>query len=132
MSKPAKARLATEILAAYVATRWYLRQATLPGVVTRLRQVTSSGLDLPLRGDQAPRLGRAVSRTLGRLPADSRCLVRSLVLVRLLARRGVSSELVIAACPEASEGFAAHAWVEVGGRPVLPPAGPPYGRLLTL
>ena len=133
MSKTVKARLAVEIFASYVAARWYLRQATLPSVLARLRQVDARGTDLPLTGDHGPRLGHAVGRMLARLPGDSRCLVRSLVLVRLLARRGVTSALVIAACPETeADDFTAHAWVEVGGRPVLPPGGPGYGRLITL
>ena len=133
MTTTVKARLAVEIFASYVAARWYLRQTTLPSVLARLRQVDGRRADLPLPADQGSRLGHAVGRTLARIPGDSRCLVRSLVLVRLLARRGVASALVIAACPQTeADDFTAHAWVEVSGRPVLPPGGPGYGRLISL
>lgn len=73
------------------------------------------------------RLGRAVSRTLRLLPTDSRCLVRSLVLTGLLARRGLSSTLVIGVRPEPE--FAAHAWVEHAGEPLLQTGEGRYGRL---
>jgi hypothetical protein len=132
MSRLAKLHLAIEIIASYLLTRWYLRQGPLPGVVARLRAAGRSPLTGPLGADQAPRLGRAVGRTLAGLPADSRCLFRSLVLLRVLARRGVAGSLVIAARPESRDGFDAHAWVEVKGRPVLPAASPGYGRLVTL
>jgi hypothetical protein len=56
--------------------------------------------------------------------------MRSLVLVGLLARRGVSSSLVISARPGAD--FQAHAWVELHGRPLLTPAPVEHGRLVTL
>jgi hypothetical protein len=131
MSRTAKAYLVAEILTSYLLTRWYLRQGALPGVVARLRR-TQGPPRGPLGGDQAPRLGRAVSRTLATLPADSRCLMRSLVLLRLLARRGVAGSLVIAARPPSDDAFAAHAWVEIAGRPVLPAGSPQYGRLVTL
>jgi hypothetical protein len=56
--------------------------------------------------------------------------MRSLVLTRLLARRGVPSTLIIgvSAAPE----FAAHAWVEHAGRPLLPSFGPAFARLVEL
>jgi len=132
VTRTAKTRLAVEIVTSYLATRWYLRRGALPGVVAQLRDVARVPASRPLDGDDAPRLGRAVGQTLSHLPADSRCLVRSLVLLRLLARRGVTGSLVIAASPDAAEGFEAHAWVEVAGLPVLPPGSPNYGRLVTL
>jgi hypothetical protein len=39
---------------------------------------------------------------------------------------------VIAARPGEADDLTAHAWVEVGGQPVLPPADADYGRLVTL
>src|SRR5207248_8192598 len=116
MTRRAKARLGTEIVLSYAATRWYLRQGALPGVVTRLRRVESARLGRPLGAEHGARLGRAVGRTLSLLRLDSRCLLRSLVLVRLLARRGQPANLVIAARPGQADGFDAHAWVEVAGR----------------
>jgi hypothetical protein len=133
MSLREKVRLAMEIVLAYVKARWYLWRRPLPDVVARLRRVEPRiPVRDPLLGDQGVRLGRAVTRTLRPLPTDSRCLVRSLVLLRLLARRGVSAAVVIAARPAQTDQFGAHAWVEVGGTPVLPPAGSDYGRLVTL
>ena len=72
------------------------------------------------------RLGRAVTRTLRLVPADSRCLMRSLVLTGLLARRGIDSSLVIGVRPEGE--FGAHAWVEHDGRPLLPSGATPDGE----
>lgn len=44
------------------------------------------------------------------------CLPRSIVLQRLLARRGVAAELRLGVATDGA--FAAHAWVEVDGRAV--------------
>jgi hypothetical protein len=81
-------------------------------------------------GDLASRLGRAVYRTLRILPTDSRCLVQSLVLSRMLSARGIPSTLVIGA--HSRPDFTAHAWVEHDGRPVLPPRGYQDSRLVEL
>ena len=70
------------------------------------------------------------TRTLTALPADSRCLMSSLVLTRLLARRGIDSELVIAVEP--GEQFGAHAWVEHDGSPLLSPGVGAFEELVTL
>lgn len=136
MSPLSKARLASEILGAYVGVRRALRRESLPAVVRGLRipgelpgehEGEHDGVDVDGR-----RLARAVVRTLEPLPLDSRCLMRSLVLLRVLARRGVSGALVIAVRPEERDRLDAHAWVEVGGQPLLAPAGADHGRLVTL
>jgi|SRR5579884_286022 len=132
MRRRAKARLVGEILVTYFLTRWRMRRGALPTVVAGLRDVDATAVGPPLSPAQRLRLGRAVMRTLARLPSDSRCLVRSLVLLRLLARRGVAAVLVIAARPGDPDRLDAHAWVEVEGQPVLPPAAADYGRLVTL
>jgi hypothetical protein len=132
VSGRAQARLVAEILFAYLGTRWQLRRRPLPEVVARLR-IMEVRAPTPLAAYQGARLGRAVGRTLELLPSDSRCLVRSLVLMRLLARRGVNAALVIAARPGSrGDDLDAHAWVEVAGQAVLPPAGSDYGRLVLL
>jgi hypothetical protein len=64
------------------------------------------------------------------VPGDTRCLVRSLVLTRLLARRGIQAKLVIGA--SAGGEFLAHAWVEHDGYPVLNPGDGSFGRLVEL
>ena len=75
-------------------------------------------------------LARAVTRTLPLLPADSRCLMRSLVLISLLNRREIGSSLVIGVRP--GQRFGAHAWVEVDGRPLLPRGESEFERLVEL
>ena len=124
-----KARLGGEILGDYLSVRRELRHHSLPAVVSALR---SGPPTRPADRVDGRRLAHAVVRTLEPLPVDSRCLMRSLVLLRVLARRGVSGELVIAVRPEERDRLAAHAWVEVGGEPLLAPAGADHGRLVTL
>ncbi len=79
---------------------------------------------------EANRLAYLVSLTLAALPTDPRCLVRSLVLIELLARRGIASTLVIGT--SGSSDFSAHAWVELNGEALLSPAGFDGGRLAEL
>jgi hypothetical protein len=127
LSPAVKGRLALEILGAYVDVRRSLRRADFQSVVESIRNANGA------TGTEAVdprRLGRAVTRTLRLLPTDSRCLMQSLVLTELLARRGIRSTLVIgvASGPE----FAAHAWVESSGRPLLPSREPLYQRLVEL
>ena len=125
----AKAALAAEIVVAYVRSRRAVRHRELPAALVTLRTV--SGDEQPMVADADPaRLSRAVQRTLARVPARSRCLMWSLVLTRLLARRGVAGTVVIGVRPGAD--FGAHAWVEVGGRPVLPAGGTEFSRLVEL
>ena len=125
----AKLVLAAEVLAAYVSARRSLRRSGLRETLAQLRgiQPTRQVVDPVADGR---RLGRAVGRTLGALPADGRCLSQSLVLTRLLARRGVETQLVIAVRP--GERLAAHAWVEHDGVPLLPPDRDKLEELVTL
>ena len=128
----ARIALAVEIVATYARVRWTLRRQGLPRTLKELRDASGSG---PAGAPDAPvatgrRLGRAVVRTLSLLPADSRCLMRSLVLTRLLARRGIETRLVIAVSP--GERFAAHAWIEHGDAPLLPAGAPAFEQLVTL
>ncbi len=126
-----KARLVAEILRAYVRVRLVMWRADLPAALRRLRGPPQPAA-APTDEDYALsiRLGRAVARTAQFIPADSRCLMRSLVLVTLMARRQIPSTLVVAARTEPE--FAAHAWVEHGGRPLLPPGSPAFQRLVEL
>lgn len=125
----AKLGLIAEILVAYVPAWRLLRTNDLVAMVTAARAVRAVPLHLPTAAERelALRLGRAVMRTLAMLPTDSRCLIRSLVLSRLLARRGISSTLVIGVRRDPS--FLAHAWVERDAEPVLP-VGRQFERLL--
>ena len=78
------------------------------------------------------RLGQPVRRTLDPLPWDSRCLMRSLVLLRMLARRGVVCRLVIGVRPAGElrgarldrarrAPAAAHTWVRAADRALRTP-----------
>ena len=127
-----KARLVLEILAMYVRVRRLLRRGDLPDVVAELTADRRPGetLDGSPASTYGAHLGRATMRTLALLPTDSRCLVRSLVLIGLLTRRGIPTSLVIGV--RAGPTFGAHAWVEHGQRPLLPAGGDEYERLTAL
>lgn len=131
LSLARKLALGMEILASYVRVRWLLRRVGVRGALGALRShPPSGGIGVRTTCEHVLvglRLGRAVVRVLDLLPSDSRCLVRSLVLVRLLARRGIPSALVIGVTAEPA--FAAHAWVETGSVPLLPAREPDYARL---
>lgn len=120
-----KAALAAEIVVAYVRVRRLARRDGLPATLAALRAAAPGG-------DAEPdeRLARAVRRTLRILPGDSRCLMQSLVLTALLARRGRPARLVIAVSTDGD--FAAHAWVERDGVALLPTNGTRFGRLAEL
>ena len=124
-----KARLALEIVRTCVVVRRRLRSDGLPPTLEWLR--------LPLAAGTRPadpaslELGRAVRRTLAPLPADTRCLTQSLVLLGLLARRGIPATLVLGVESTGAR-FGAHAWVEHDRRPLLPPGTDPERRLAEL
>ena len=131
LSQTERIRLAAEIVAAYAQARRALRRAPIASVVASLRSESSPAFP-PAVGtlEEARRLGRAVARTLALVPGDTRCLARSLVLTRLLARRGIPAKLVIGA--RTAPDFLAHAWVEHAGDPVLAPGDGSFGRLVEL
>jgi hypothetical protein len=127
-----KLALAAEIVKSYVRQRRRLRRAKLPDVLADLRRPLAEGVaGRPELDDQLTgiRLGRAVGRTL-RLFPDARCLLRSLVLVDLLSRRGIESSFVLGVRKEGD--FQAHAWVEKGDVALLPPFEGAYDRLVEL
>jgi len=132
---PAFARLGlvAEILTDYTRVRRRLRAADLEAILESLRGRAGggpSGNGASGSAYTAARLGRAVARTLALLPTDTRCLTQSLVLTSLLARRGIDSALVLGVTTQS--GFEAHAWLECGGRPVLPSGGSRFSRLVEL
>lgn len=127
-----KLALGLEILAAYGRVRWLLWRGDLTSTLERLRG-QAAAVDAQQCGSDhlsGRRLGDAVGRTLRVLPADSRCLMRSLVLSSLLARRQIDASLVIGVRPAPS--FAAHAWVEHEGEALLPGGDDHYRRLVEL
>jgi hypothetical protein len=131
LSVGAKIRLLAEIVRTYVSTRRMVSRTDLRTVLRTSREGApeQDSLD-PHTRLESFRLGAAVARVLGPPPLRSRCLMQSLVLTRVLARRGVASKLIIGVRP--GEDFGAHAWVEVAGRPLLPPGGTEFERLVEL
>lgn len=130
-----KLKLGYEIVGAYALARWRLRRHDLPTAVAAMRERYADrppAFNDPLAEKYAAvRLGKAIGRTLSILPLDSRCLVRSLVLAEMLARRGIESRVVIGVKP--SPNFRAHAWVEsVDGQALLEPLAHEHQRLVEI
>ena len=121
-------RLAVEIVATYAEVRWRMLRGDVRGVVAALRDDAVDRHPPVVAYRIGRRLGQPVRRTLDPLPWDSRCLMRSLVLLRMLARRGVVCDLVIGV--RSGDAFEAHACIEHGGHPLLPTLG--YSPLTTL
>jgi hypothetical protein len=125
-----RVRLGVEVLGLYAEARWLvLRDGPVPAVTALRRGLTAHTSDAPAeeRVRRSARLGRAVMKSLRPLPLDSRCLMRSLVLTGLLAKRGIYGKVIIGV--QTTPKFAAHAWVEVDGQAVLPTNDPDYHRL---
>lgn len=123
-----RARLIVEVLRTYALARRLLREGNISEVTQTLRAAGDNSLDRESALIVGRRLQRPVVRTLSALPTDSRCLMRSLVLLGMMARRGAQCELSIGA--QTDKGFAAHAWVEYDGVHLLPSLG--YGCLTTI
>jgi len=113
-----KLRLAAQIWVWSTQVALALRRAELPEYVGRVGAITGPPTRRPL---DPRRLSGAVDRTLtlGRL--GPRCIVRALVLYRLLKTQGDKPELVIG-LSENPKDHLAHAWIEldrvdIGPRP---------------
>jgi hypothetical protein len=118
-----KLRIVIEILALYARARRDLRRGGLAGSLGSMPRPAERDHQRAL----AQRLGRAVNRTLSALPWDPPCLVRAVVLARMLARRNVGSKVVLGV--QLKRDFTAHAWVEHRGLPLLPAGDYGRGRL---
>lgn len=125
-----KLRLVTEILVTYRRLLPTVRSNDLRAMVARARAggPRTDRVVAQDAGAVARRLGIYVQRVLAPLPTDNRCLIRSLVLLRLLSRRSIEARLVIGAL--GGEEFSAHAWVEHAAQPILPAGS--YERLVEL
>lgn len=134
LTKVDKARLGAEILLTYGRVRWLMYRHPLPDTVELLREHAGEhrvgGGEAELAAGGGWRYGRAVVKILRLLPTDSRCLVRSLVLLTVLARRSARTTLVIGVVSDPE--FSAHAWVEHRGEALLEPGPTGDGRLLEL
>lgn len=130
LSPAEKTLLFGELLVAYARSRWLLSRSDLPSALAQLRMPLNASVP-PATDDVAlvsDRLGGAVSRAFSAVPMDATCLIRSLVLSAVLARRNIPFELVIGVKP--GDEFCAHAWVERDGEALLPHEG--YSRLHSL
>jgi Transglutaminase-like superfamily len=123
-----KLLLAAEIVVEYLRARRDLRKRGLQGALAVVQRPVER--DDPREHELCLLMGRAVDRTLSVLPSDPRCLIRAVVLARVLARRGIGSRLILGV--QSSPEFSAHAWVEHGGHPLLPAGDYERGRLAEL
>ncbi len=132
-SPRAKVQLATEILVAYARARRALRGGgdARDAVMSLRSHAHRHPIEAAPEGEIVAgwRLAGAVTKTISPLPADSRCLFRSLTLLSVMERRGMSPTLVIAVRPQP---FAAHAWIELHGKALLPTGGDDFQRLTEL
>jgi len=95
------------------------------GAALRLRGVTPVLRAIGEVRPKAARVGalqtREITRIVGavaaRRPFRANCLVRSIVLKRLLARHGIAGQLRLGVKKQGGE-FEAHAWIELGERPL--------------
>jgi hypothetical protein len=119
-----KLGIAAEVVNEYLRVRrrfWALLERDVTSGVGAVR--TSAAARPKALSDDALRTGRelgyAVNRIVALMPGESRCLMRSVVLTALLARRGIESTIVVGVRPGST--FLAHAWVEIDGEALLPP-----------
>jgi Transglutaminase-like superfamily len=131
--RPAALALVVEVLAIYVVTcvRLKRKHIKLADEVPRTNPVCVQSLPAHQKAAVAMRLRDAVVELLARLPTDPSCLVRSMVLIRLLVRHGINSRLVVGVCSEGRT-IAAHAWVEHDGVAILDRGGERFVRLLEI
>ncbi len=125
--------LGAEILTTYCRVRLRLLRDQFPVALAAIRDAGSSTpqpFDSTVTYLRAARLARAVQRTLRLVPADARCLMQSLVLTSILARRGIETKLVLAV--KGGQEFEAHAWVQYGAQPLLPDSQGVYQVLAEL
>lgn len=115
-------RIAAEVVSNYAPLWRALRTDNLPGMAAAARRVDRP---LPTPPDQqaelAVRLADMVQGVMRVLPTDTRCLITSLVTLRILANRSIDGRLVIGV--RGGDEFRAHAWVEHGSQPLLPDRG---------
>lgn len=109
-------RAAAVAQAYLVRAWWYLRTARRGGLVAAeappLRPATAAALR------EAERIGLAVDRAARYGLIRTTCLVRSVAMRRMLERAGIGEAALRVGVRRGAGGFGAHAWVEVGGRPL--------------
>jgi len=125
-----KLALVLEVLAVYARAWLLLRRRDVRTALALLRASRGDGYGRIQTYAGAARLGQIVSRLLASTPARSRCLMISVVLSTMLARRGVDSSIVIGV--RSGSPFGAHAWAELEGHPLTPAGDSEFERLVTL
>lgn len=121
----ARVRLVLQILLAYIELLPLVRRNDLRLMVSEARAAHVPAA--PVSDDYDPvflalRLASVVQKVLSPLPLDKRCLIKSLVVLRVLTNHNLESRLVVGV-RTGPGGPLAHAWVTHAGVPVLPPEG---------
>ena len=98
---------------------YYARLLKLVNLPDLLQSVSSTQIRTPklVSYQKARRMGIVVNKATSLLLGTDRCLLRSVLLQRILSRRSIVSELKVGVLPSQTS-FKAHAWVEVEGVPV--------------
>jgi len=123
----AKPWMVAQIVWTTIRVRRLVRRNDLRTALARCRPADRQATPAPSQ-DEIVHVGRAVRQIVGRLPGDSRPLVSSLVLIAVLARRGVDASLVIGVREGDGDALA---WVEVGDVPALSVKGK-FAQLVAL
>jgi hypothetical protein len=110
-------RLGARALGARVVIPWLLWTLPLDRV---LQVLTPASPDDRARPDTLPAI-ESVTDTLTRrlLPTRTACLKRALLRYALLRREGHDADFVIGVRPGGEDGFEAHAWVTLAGKPIM-------------
>ena len=110
------AEAAASLGVAIVQVRWDGRRLSRllhsPAMVVKPAPESESALQ------QCARIAWAIDVIGRRLPRDPTCLMRALAARAMLSRRGLEGRIRIGISEDSAE-FRAHAWVEVGARPVV-------------
>ena len=107
-------RVALALVVADVVIRSVPFAVVAKRVTAPMRRRAAPGEYTPL----AKRLEWGVAAARRRIPWTIPCLAEATAVNRLLARRGVPSELWLGAAPAGAFGIEAHAWLVAGGRVV--------------
>jgi hypothetical protein len=112
-------RVGLEVITNYPAMWRAVRTNDLAHMVATARTTSHRVVTPPEQhAEMAERVGGIVQSAMKVLPTDKRCLVTSLLTLRVLANRSIPGRLVIGV--HGGEEFKAHAWVEHESRAVLP------------
>ena len=114
---PAKVFWAIRVYWTWLVVRLRIGRTPLPDLVEQMRG--PSRMSLPWSPQRAV---ANVARLLRVRDAGARCIVASLVGIRMLSRMGWGAELVIG-LPSNPVDHSAHAWLEVDGQDIGPPPG---------